>query len=79
MPIHASFHAIDRRHLLHDFLNDINSLKMNLEALQIVRDDPDEFTELVDLMHSTIDSHEARFEAALRLLLDAEVVPQADA
>lgn len=79
MPIHASYPAGDRRRLLHDFSNDLNSLKMNLEVMQMARDDPDEFAQLVDLMQSTIKCHQARIDAVLKLVLDVEVVPLADA
>jgi hypothetical protein len=54
------------KQLRHDFLNDINSLRMNLEALNMVREDPDEFVTLTEMMRDTISVLHERVEHALQ-------------
>ncbi len=58
------------RKLKHDFLNDISSLKMNVEALQLMREEPEEFDELISLMRGTIQLFEDRLDSVLSLRSD---------
>ncbi len=71
MSTDARSAIVDRRKIKHDFMNDLNSLLMTLEALQMVREEPDEFAELVALMQSTINSFVARIDAVLKLIPDS--------
>lgn len=52
----------------HDFANDINSLKMNLEALDMAQDDPEQHAALVRLMHDTIDGLHQRLNTVVQRL-----------
>ena len=56
----------DVKKLKHDFLNDINSLKLNLEALEMLRDDPQEFAVLLELMRDTVHLFQDRVEFTLQ-------------
>jgi hypothetical protein len=51
---------LDNRQLRHDFANDIGSLKMNVEAIRCVRENPEEFGQLIELMRETISILETR-------------------
>ena len=65
MSTHAKLSSEDRRKLKHDFNNDLNSLKLNLDALQIVREDHDQFLELIELMRETLNTLQSRVESTL--------------
>jgi hypothetical protein len=62
--------AVDRRKLKHDFANDIYSLKINLEALQMLRDNPEEFSTLLALMRDTLQTFQQRIETTIALIPD---------
>jgi hypothetical protein len=54
--------------LRHDFANDINCLKMNLDAIHMVRADPEEVSELVRLMECSLQLLQERINATLKLI-----------
>ena len=62
--------VVDVRNLKHDFLNDINSLKLNLEALELLREDPQEFGVLIELMRDTVRLLQDRVDATLQCMTD---------
>ena len=64
--------TFDQRKLKHDFLNDINSLRMGIEALEMLRDDPVEFAELVDVMRETVKVFEDRLAVTFDILQDKQ-------
>ena len=64
--------SADCAKLRHDLRNDIGSLKMNLEALRLMRDDANEHAELIELMQGTIKMMQERLEFALKLIADAD-------
>lgn len=57
--------SLNRRQLRHDFANDIGSLKLNMEALRLIRDDPAECEELLQIMQGTIHTLENRLSNVL--------------
>lgn len=62
--------TVDRRKLKHDFANDIYSLKINLDALQMLRDNPEEFSTLLALMRDTLQTFQQRIESTMALIPD---------
>ncbi|MEZ6089828.1 MAG: hypothetical protein R3C05_17730 [Pirellulaceae bacterium] len=55
---------------MHEFKNDLGSLRMNLEAIKLSRDDPDEHQELIELMFDTVSTLENRIAETMRSLIE---------
>ncbi len=68
MPQNLADRELEIHKLRHDFANDIGSLKMNVEVLRLVREKPDEFEQLVELMQETISILEARLTQNLDMM-----------
>lgn len=62
--------TVDHQKLYHDFRNDIVSLKMNLEAIKLSRDEPDTHQELVEMMLDSVKTLDQRIGQTMKLLID---------
>lgn len=60
--------SLNHRKLRHDFANDIGILKMNVEALRLLRENPEECEDLLQLMQDSINTLEVRLMKVLDLM-----------
>lgn len=68
MPFENSYTASDLKTLTHDFANDINCLKMNLQTLEMMRDDAELHAKLIQLMNDSVDILQQRIRSTLILI-----------
>lgn len=55
----------DDRQLKHDVANDLYSLRMNVDALNMMRESEPEFSELIQMMHRSLSMLEERLGEVL--------------
>ena len=66
------FEQLDCAKLRHDFANDIGSLKLNVETLRIMRENPEDFAELIDIMLGTIRTLEQRINTTILQIAEGQ-------
>jgi hypothetical protein len=71
VPQNLADRELDILKLRHDFANDIGSLKMSVEVLRLVRENPDEFEQLITLMQETVSTLESRLMQSLDAMIDS--------
>lgn len=68
MPYESCPIADELKTLTHDFANDINSLKMNLQILEFSREDAEEHAKLIQVMNDTVATLQQRIEGTFELI-----------